>query len=179
MNVKCRYCGILKEKKESYPDPKRKGFYYCEESHYTEHMKAIEDKKRKAEEKAEANRQKKFDPVYEEFVDIFGLRSQNSALFREMKLWRGICDDKKILAYLQENKDYLKNTLERLDSSEYSRIMYMSAILKNHLADYVVPVKVEPEKIKVDCEIYEPVANTRKKRRGLNVLEDEVNFIGD
>ena len=179
MKIKCRYCGTLKEKKESYPDPKRQNFYYCDESHYLEHIQAIEHKKRKTTEKAESNRQKKLDLFYEAFVDIFGFRTQNSALFREMKLWRGICSDEKILAYLQEHKDYIKNRLDRLNSSEYSRIMYMSAILKNHLADYTPSIKAEPEKIKVDCEVYEPVVNTRKRRRGLSVLEDEVIGIGD
>lgn len=179
MNVKCRYCGVLKEKKESYPDPIKKGFYYCDESHYTEHMQAIEDKKRKAEEKAEANRKKKFDPVYEELADIFGYRITNANLFKEIKLWRGVCNNEKILAYLQENKEYLKNKLARLDGSEGSRIMYISAILKNNLADYAATIRTEPEKIKVDCEIYEPVVNTRKRRRGLSALEDEVSGIGD
>lgn len=179
MNVKCRYCGILKEKKESYQDPMKKGFYYCDESHYSAHIKAAEDKKRKLEEKAEASRQKKFDPVYEEIADIFGYRIENAALFREIKLWKGICNNEKILAYLQENKGYLKSRLERLDGKEYSRIMYISAVLKNNLADFATTIREEPTKIKVDCEIYEPVANTRKKRRGLSVLEDEVNDIGD
>lgn len=169
MKVTCRYCKNQIEKGDAFPSPQQ-GFYYCDESHYSAHMKAREDKKMKAEEK----KQRKIDPVYETFVDIFGFRTQNSALFREMKLWRGICSDKKILAYLQENKGYLKNKLERLDSTEYSRIMYISTILKNGLADYTVKTKVEPEKISVDCEIYEPVRSTRKRRKSLAELEDEV-----
>lgn len=171
MRVKCRYCGEMVEKKEAYKDQLREHFYYCNESHYLAYIKKAENKKIKEEEK----KQKKIDPVYEAFVDIFGFRTQNSALFREMKLWRGICSDEKILAYLQEHKDYLKNRLERLDNKEYPRIMYASAILKNGLADYAATVKAEPEKIRVDCEIYEPVVNTKKKRRrGLSELEDEV-----
>lgn len=132
-----------------------------------------EAKKIKEEQKAE-KKQRKIDPVYEEVADIFGYRTQNSVLFAEMKLWRGICDDAKILAYLQEHKSYIKNKLERLDNNEYSRIKYMSAILKNSLADYNKTVRVEPEKINVDCEIYEPTVSTKRKRRGLNALEDEV-----
>lgn len=169
MKVTCRYCKKLIEKGDAFPSPQQR-FYYCDVSHYSAHVKAREDKKMKAEEK----KQRKIDPVYEAFVDIFGFRTQNAALFREMKLWRGICSDEKILAYLQEHKDYLKNKLERLDSTEYSRIMYISTILKNSLADYTVKAKVEPEKINVDCEIYEPIRSAKKRRKGLAELEDEV-----
>lgn len=136
--------------------------------------KAREEAKRIKEEQKAEKKQRKIDPVYEEVADIFGYRTQNSVLFAEMKLWRGICDDAKILAYLQEHKDFIKSKLEKLDNSEYSRIRYMSAILKNNLADYKKTVKVETEKINVDCEIYEPTVSTKRKRRGLNALEDEV-----
>lgn len=139
-----------------------------------EEKKAGEEAKKIKEEQKAEKKQRKIDPVYEEVSDIFGYRTQNSVLFAEMKLWRGICDDAKILAYLQEHKSYIKNKLERLDNNEYSRIKYMSAILKNSLADYNKTIRVEPEKINVDCEIYEPTVSTKRKRRGLNALEDEV-----
>ena len=82
--------------------------------------------------------------------------------------------DTKILAYLHEHKNYIKNKLEQLDSNEYSQIRYVSAILKNSLADYKKTARIEPEKINVDCEIYEPIVSKKKKRKGLNALEDEV-----
>ena len=65
--------------------------------------------------------------------------------------------------------------MKRINSTEYARIRYLSAILKNSLKDYVVTVRAEPEKINVDCEIYEPTVFTKKKRRGLSELEDEVS----
>ena len=170
MRVKCRYCGERVEKVEAYKDP-NKNSYYCNEKHYLATMKKREDLQKEKEEK----KQKKIDPVYEEVADIFGYRIQNSQLFKEMKLWRSICNDEKILAYLQEHKDYIKSKLEKLNSSEYARIRYVSAILKNSLKDYVATVRVEPEKINVDCEIYEPTVFAKKKRRGLSELEDEVS----
>lgn len=170
MRVKCRYCGERVEKEDAYKDP-NKNSYYCSEEHYLATMKNREDLQKEKEEK----RQKKIDPVYEEVADIFGYRIQNSQLFKEMKLWRSICDDEKILAYLQEHNGYIKSKLEKLNSSEYARIRYVSAILKNSLKDYVATVKVEPEKINVDCEIYEPTVFAKKKRRGLSELEDEVS----
>lgn len=170
MRVKCRYCGERVEKEDAYKDP-NKNSYYCSEEHYLATMKNREDLQKEKEEK----KQKKIDPVYEEVADIFGYRIQNSQLFKEMKLWRSICNDEKILAYLQEHKDYIKSKLEKLNSSEYARIRYVSAILKNSLKDYVATVRVEPEKINVDCEIYEPTVFAKKKRRGLSELEDEVS----
>lgn len=170
MRVKCRYCGERVEKEDAYKDP-NKNSYYCSEEHYLATMKKREDFQKEKEE----NKQKKIDPVYEEVADIFGYRIQNSQLFKEMKLWRSICDDEKILAYLQEHNGYIKSKLEKLNSSEYARIRYVSAILKNSLKDYVATVRVEPEKINVDCEIYEPTVFAKKKRRGLSELEDEVS----
>ena len=178
MRVVCKYCKAKVEKADALQVPGEKyNTYYCNQECYDKanaEKKAKEIERLANKQEKEENKQKRIDPVYEEIADIFGYRIANSALFKEMKLWRGICDDSKILAYLQEHKIYIKNKLEQLDSNEYSRIRYVSAILKNSLADYKRTVRVEPEKINVDCEIYEQFFSTRKKRRGLNALEDEV-----
>lgn len=178
MRVVCKYCKAKVEKADALQVPGEKyNTYYCNQECYDKanaEKKAKEIERLAKKQEKEENKQKRIDPVYEEIADIFGYRIANSALFKEMKLWRGICDDSKILAYLQEHKIYIKNKLEQLDSNEYSRIRYVSAILKNSLADYKRTVRVEPEKINVDCEIYEQSFSTRKKRRGLNALEDEV-----
>lgn len=178
MRVVCKYCKAKVEKADALQVPGEKyNTYYCNQECYDKanaEKKAKEIERLANKQEKEENKQKRIDPVYEEIADIFGYRIANSALFKEMKLWRGICDDSKILAYLQEHKIYIKNKLEQLDSNEYSRIRYVSAILKNSLADYKRTVRVEPEKINVDCEIYEQSFSTRKKRRGLNALEDEV-----
>lgn len=178
MRVVCKYCKAKVEKADALQVPGEKyNTYYCNQECYDKanaEKKAKEIERLANKQEKEENKQKRIDPVYEEIADIFGYRIANSALFKEMKLWRGICDDSKILAYLQEHKIYIKNKLEQLDSNEYSRIRYVSAILKDSLADYKRTVRVEPEKINVDCEIYEQSFSTRKKRRGLNALEDEV-----
>lgn len=178
MRVVCKYCKAKVEKADALQVPGEKyNTYYCNQECYDKanaEKKAKEIERLANKQEKEENKQKRIDPVYEEIADIFGYRIANSALFKEMKLWRGICDDSKILAYLQEHKIYIKNKLKQLDSNEYSRIRYVSAILKNSLADYKRTVRVEPEKINVDCEIYEQSFSTRKKRRGLNALEDEV-----
>ena len=167
---KCRWCGKQIDKDGAFQAPTGGGrFYYCNE----DEAKLKETEKAKKVEKK--NKPKKIDPVYEEIADVFGYRIQNSILFKEMKFWRELCNDEKILAYLQENKDYIKNAVERLDGTEYARIRYVSAILKNSLKDYSVKkIVAEPVKIEVNCEVYEPAVSSRKKRRGLSAIEDEV-----
>lgn len=172
VKVKCRRCGTYIEKSKAYKDTTRRGFYYCNEEEYL-----IEKKKREDAEKAKeaaAERKTKRDAVYHELCDIFGYEVQNSVLFTEWILWNKLANDEKILAYLQENKDYIKSKMERTNGTEYARIRYLSAILKNSLHDYKVEKKTEPTKIIVNYEMYEPVVSTKKKRRGLSELEDEV-----
>ena len=174
MRVTCKYCKAKIEKKDAFQVHGEKyNTYYCNKECYSNAI-AKKEETQKIKSASGEKKQRKIDPVYEEIADIFGYRIQNSALFAEMKLWRGICDDAKILAYLQENKDRIKAAMERASSSEYARIRYVSAILKNSLADYKKTARIEPEKINVDCEIYEPIVSKKKKRRGLNALEDEV-----
>lgn len=162
MKVKCRVCGAKIEKQDAYAvitDKDRK--YYCSK----EEVDALTAKK------------KLKDDIYNIICDIFGYKVQNSILFKEQTIWCEICDDEKILAYLQENKDYITNAINRLDSNskEFAKIRYFSAILKNNLHDFAAcKPKIEPVKINTDFEMYEPVVSSRQKRRGLSDIEDEV-----
>ena len=172
MRVTCRYCKSKIEKKDALQIPGEKyNTYYCNQECYSKanaEKKAKEIERLAKKQEKEENKQKRIDPVYEEIADIFGYRIANSALFAEMKLWRGICDDTKILAYLQENRDRIKSAMERASSSEYARIRYMSAILKNSLADYNVK-NIEAEKttpeITVDEDYIMPINKKKKTER--------------
>lgn len=172
MRVICRYCKSKIEKKDALQIPGEKyNTYYCNKECYSKanaEKKAKEIERLAKKQEKEENKQKRIDPVYEEIADIFGYRIANSALFKEMKLWRGICDDTKILAYLQENRDRIKSAMERASSSEYARIRYVSAILKNSLADYNVK-NIEAEKttpgITVDEDYIMPINKKKKTER--------------
>ena len=172
MRVICRYCKSKIEKKDALQIPGEKyNTYYCNQECYSKanaEKKAKEIERLAKKQEKEENKQKRIDPVYEEIADIFGYRIANSALFKEMKLWRGICDDTKILAYLQENRDRIKSAMERASSSEYARIRYVSAILKNSLADYNVK-NIEAEKttpgITVDEDYIMPINKKKKTER--------------
>ena len=172
MRVTCRYCKSKIEKKDALQIPGEKyNTYYCNQECYSKanaEKKAKEIERLAKKQEKEENKQKRIDPVYEEIADIFGYMIANSALFKEMKLWRGICDDTKILAYLQENRDRIKSAMERASSSEYARIRYVSAILKNSLADYNVK-NIEAEKttpgITVDEDYIMPINKKKKTER--------------
>ncbi len=168
MRVTCKYCKAKIEKKDAFQVHGEKyNTYYCNKECYSNAI-AKKEETQKIKSASGEKKQRKIDPVYEEIADIFGYRIQNSALFAEMKLWRGICDDAKILAYLQENKDRIKAAMERASSSEYARIRYVSAILKNSLADYNVK-NIEAEKttpgITVDEDYIMPINKKKKTER--------------
>ena len=159
MLVKCKCCGNKIERESAYKVMTVTGNkYYCSTAEYEAMQKEKADK----------------DAIYTEIVNIFGYKIQNSALFKEWKCWNELASNEKILSYIQENKDYIKGAVGKLNSTEYARVRYMSAILKNSLVDYKVEPRKEPEKITVDCEIYEAPIFTKKKRRGLSELENEV-----
>ena len=168
MRVTCKYCKAKIEKKDAFQVHGEKyNTYYCNKECYSNAI-AKKEEAQKIKAASGEKKQRKIDPIYEEIADIFGYRIQNSALFAEMKLWRGICDDAKILAYLQENRDRIKSAMERASSSEYARIRYVSAILKNSLADYSVK-NIEAENttpgITVDEDYIMPINKKKKTER--------------
>lgn len=166
MLVKCKCCGNKIERESAYKVTTEKGNkYYCNESCF---------KKVEAAAKEKADK----DAIYAEIVDIFGYKIQNSALFKEWKCWNELASNEKILSYIQENKDYIKGAVGKLNSTEYARVRYVSAILKNSLVDYKVGSRKEPEKIEVKndsfFELFEPIKESKKMRKSFAELEDDL-----
>lgn len=163
MLVKCKCCGNKIERESAYKVMTDKGNkYYCSKAEYEAMQKEKTDK----------------DAIYTEIVDIFGYKIQNSALFKEWKCWNELASNEKILSYIQGNKDYIKGAVGKLNSTEYARIRYMSAILKNSLVDYKVGSRKEPEKIEVKndsfFELFEPIKESKKMRKSFAELEDDL-----
>ena len=165
--VKCRNCGtfINRDSAISIQNGKAK-LWYCNEN-----CRQQAEEKKIAAQKEQVGK----DAIYNEICDIFNYKIVNTALWREWAIWNQVADNRKILAYLKENHDYIAGAIGRLSGSEYAKIRYLSAVLKNSLHDYKVTKQAEPEKIRVDCEVYEPTVSCKKKRRGLSELEDEVS----
>lgn len=168
MQVTCQICKKKIEKDTAYKitkisptNGKKKYFYYCSE----EEWQAEEDRKKK-------NKENK-DKVYSLICDMFGYEIVNTKFFDEWSLWNKLKSNELIYKYIRENEDFLQEICDRSFDSEYQKIRYFSAILKNHLRDYVPKAaEVEKPKVVVDETIYEAPAHSLNKRRSLEDLED-------
>ena len=207
MRVTCRYCESKIEKKNALQILGEKhNTYYCNQECYSNYFaekektkneneavkraKEIErlakkqEKERQIEEQkaASAARKAKRDAVYDELCDIFGYEVQNTVLFTEWILWNKLADDEKILAYLKEHKDYIKGATARASGTEYAKIRYMSAILKNNLKDYSnsrgqraqLPVVDDAMPKESSFVLFDPVKENKKVRKSFAELEDDL-----
>ena len=207
MRVTCRYCKSKIEKKNALQIPGEKyNIYYCNQECYSNYFaekektkneneavkraKEIErlakkqEKERQIEEQkaVSAARKAKRDAIYDELCDIFGYEVQNTVLFTEWILWNKLADDEKILAYLKEHKDYIKGATARASGTEYAKIRYMSAILKNNLKDYSnsrgqraqLPVVDDAMPKESSFVLFEPVKENKKVRKSFAELEDDL-----
>ena len=207
MRVTCRYCKSKIEKKNALQILGEKhNTYYCNQECYSNYFaekektkneneavkraKEIErlakkqEKERQIEEQkaASAARKAKRDAVYDELCDIFGYEVQNTVLFTEWILWNKLADDEKILAYSKEHKDYIKGATARASGTEYAKIRYMSAILKNNLKDYSnsrgqraqLPVVDDAIPKESSFVLFEPVKENKKVRKSFAELEDDL-----
>ena len=160
---KCRICGTPHNTEDAYKVVvNNKPQYYCSQIEYE---KDLARKKKAAEDK---------DRVYYLICDIMGEKEiLNTALWKEKIEWNKAFSDEFIAKYLQENKDYLTSAIARLDSSQFAKIRYLSAILKNSLGDFKPKVEetLRP-KVVVEETIYEVPTHSFNKRRSLEDLED-------
>ena len=162
--AKCKICGESLDINIAYKvtDKNGKNKYFCSASEF----EAEEARKKKvAEDK---------DRVYRLICDIMGEKEiLNTALWKEKALWNKAFSDEFIAKYLQENKDYLTSVITRLNSSQFAKIRYLSAILKNSLGDFKPKAEeVERPKVAIDETIYEAPTRSLNKRRSLEDLED-------
>lgn len=164
MQVTCQICKSKIERDTAYKRVVGKANkYYCSEQEW----QAEEDKKKKAAEDK--------DRVYRLICDILGEQEIiNTILFKEWQVWLKVSDNEKIAKYLEENRDYLTSVIARLNSSEFARIRYLSAIIKDKIKGFVPKAaEVEKPKVVVDETIYEAPNHSLNKRRSLADLEDE------
>lgn len=156
---KCKICGTQLNTTEAYKvtDKNGKNKYYCSASEFE-----VEEarKKKIAEDK---------DKVYRLICDILGEKEVlNTALWKEKALWNKAFSDEVIAKYLAENKDYLTSAVSKLSGTEYAKIRYVSAVLKNSLRDFKPKVEV----VEVPRVVIEEHYETKYKARGRQALED-------
>ena len=163
---KCKICGTQLNTTEAYKvtDKNGKNKYYCSASEF----EAEETRKKKAAEDK--------DKVYRLICDILGEKEVlNTALWKEKTIWNKAFSDEIIAKYLAEHKDYLSSAVSKLSSTEYARIRYVSAVLKNSLRDFKPKIEEQPKpKVVVEETIYEAPTRSLNKRRSLADLEDDI-----
>lgn len=122
MLVKCRICGKKVDRNEAFKVAVegKPNAYYCSEAEYN---KMIENRK---------NRNDTYYCIY----DIFGYTVTNTVLNKEVNALGKIYGFKLILKYLHDNQEYLTRIVGREYNSEFAKIRYFAAILKNSLVDY-------------------------------------------
>lgn len=136
--------------------------YFCNEEEYN------------AEEKRKRKQAQDKDRVYFLICDIIERKEViNTALWKEWAVWNKVANNEVIGQYLEENKDYLKSTISRLDNVEFNRIRYLSTILKNKLGDFKPKAKIEEKFIPIIQEEHYETKFKNKKRRGFEDLEEE------
>lgn len=162
---KCKICGATLRVETAYmvvtrnKNGNEKKAFYCNQEEYEKHSveqsKPIKEKKIKKEKtpkKCEVTENKQptdKDIAYRLICDIIGKpKIINTALWKEWKVWNEVASDNIIKQYLIENKEYLMKVMLRLDSMEYGRIRYLSAILKNNLGDFKPKQEVLTQQIK-------------------------------
>ena len=156
--AKCKICGSALDTKDAYKvtDKNGKNKYFCSQSEF----EAEEARKKKvAEDK---------DRVYNLICDMFGYEIVNTQFFAEWTLWNKLKSNEIIYKYLRENENYLQQICDRSFGSEYQKIRYFSAVLKNSLRDFVPKVELAEQPKVVVEEHYE----TKYKAKGRQALED-------
>lgn len=159
MLVTCKICGNKIERNEAYKvttisptSGKPYNKYYCSEAEYQAKKKKTEDHYK----------------VLDLIDEILGAKILNTAVCKEKAIWNTAFSDEIIIKYLEENKEELTKAISRASDSEYARIRYLSAFLKNNLRDFKPKAEVqEAPKIVVE-EHYE----TKYKAKSRQALED-------
>ena len=161
--AKCKICGTELDTKTAYKvtDKNNKNKYFCSKSEF----EAEEERKKKAAEDK--------DRVYRLVCDIMDEGEIiSTALFKEWQVWNKVADNAKIAKYLEENRDYLTSVIARLQTSEYARIRYLSAIIRDKIKAFKPKViEVAPPKILVE-EHYETKYKPKTRRALLDFEED-------
>lgn len=154
MKVKCRICGQYIDKDKAYRVEKyNKNMYYCSEEEYLEYKrKQSEQSKQKAD-------------MYRMIEQFIG-KTTNTALFKEVNIWLSAVDHSTVCRYFKENETRIKAAMNKEFSSEYAKIRYFSAIVKNNIGSYK---DTEKEVVRnADTEIYDVKYTKRNKRRCLD-----------
>ena len=158
MLVKCKICGTKTERKDAYKIVVNgKNNYYCNEEEYNSWIKKREIR----------------DNTYILIYEVFGRKITNTILFKEVDELSNIYTFEKIYSYIKENQDYLYSVMKKINSKEYGKIRYFTAILKNNLGDYEYINETENIYMSSEVDIPKNKFKRSKKRKALIEYEME------
>lgn len=177
---KCRFCqGKLTTSVAYKAEINKKSAYFCNQNHHERYLQE-EEKKQNVRAK-ERELQDKFYVLMCEILGVEGIT--NTALYKEKKEINQVFSDEVIVMFLEENKDWMRQSVGRLNGGMYGKIRYVSVILRNRLGDYKPKVEVR-EEVKAQQEI-QTIAETREdvglrinkkkkaiRRKGFAEMED-------
>lgn len=187
MLVKCRKCNNKVDRTLAFKVVVGgKNTYYCNEEEYKQYLeeqRLKEERQKKVKEEKELLNKKKEEnkllreKIYKNIEYIFGYLPVNTALYKEMNELFKVFEYKTISQYLEQKKDYLCETLRMKEfSSEYGKIRYFSAILKNSMADFEIKDQQKnPDIIKCyDEDFCEMKYKRKKQKRSLAEIENNI-----
>lgn len=167
--AKCQWCKRELDTKTAYKEViNGKNKYWCNDDCY----KAYEEEKEK-----QAKLKAEYDEIYELTKQIFGYEFTGySLLKREIYAWEKVGSRQKIIAYLNENKEWLHDVMNREFASDFNRVRYYSTIVSSKLHDFkpkpIVEIAQHEKTIEI-CGVGPINYKPRETRRGLDFLEDE------
>ena len=141
--VKCRACGKKIDITTAFRGSPK--MYYCSEQEF--------------------RTEKAFMDMVYEFIG----QTKNTALYKEIQSWG---NHSKVLSYMQENRAKIEQSMAKSFVSEYAKIRYFSAIIKNSIADYI-PSQPEIEH-RVSDEIYDCKYKPKERRKCLKDFYNEL-----
>jgi YHS domain-containing protein len=167
---KCKKCQANLNTRDAYKTTiNNKTAYFCNEEHHLQYLNDLKNEQKQKERNKQL--QQRF---YNLFCDILGVQGiTNTILYKEKKEINKVFKDEIIISYLEENKEWINSTIAKLNGTEYGKIRYVCAILKNKLGDYR-PQTIQKEifSMNIKDEHYETKFKL-KPRIGLETLEEE------
>lgn len=154
--VVCRCCGKKIPLSDAVKTPHgRVSWYYCQE-HVGE----------------KSPQEKLYDIIYE----VFGHKTVNTALFKELNEINSVHSHKKVISYIEENRQYLEQAMQKEFYNEYGKIRYFSTILKNNLGNYQMKASapVVKKEIEADVGVTTKKYKAKKQRRGMDDLLNDL-----
>lgn len=156
MQVKCKCHGIKIERDTAYKVViNNKNQYYCNEQEYINIQ----------------NTKKIKDDTYNSINEVFGYKVVNTAIFKEINELLETTDYQTITSLIISKSKYLSNILAKDFNSEYGKIRYFIAIIKNGLKDFQIQNKTEVIK-QFDNEVFEPKYKPKARKKSLSEYEE-------